>query len=330
MTKAENGSRFGSPMTDVTAAEALADRLSGAGVHSFDEVDALVDRVIAGNGAVMARLDKDVAPGLRRNLEARRATANTDQQAMSAPADHLGRARDVEGKFVAQSGSDSLGMPGRDSQGRFLPRGSRFESTRTSTTHSATSASDRPASFATLKADLDQSHVDLVEEFRAHRAWRTGMIEELVPREFRPRTRMPLVTRGGVFYIAPRFEQAIGIGEVSDARLIRSGIITAQMFLDSSNQYLSNLTGHPIEVIVAGKRDVDLTRLTGIDAHAADILRLLNVHSITRLAQRDPERLASDLKRMQEQYRMWEFPRLFASVGRVRGLIEQAGRMAEA
>ncbi len=208
---------------DVARAEAEVDRWLGRDLPALDDVDRLVDRVIAGHGAVMATLERDLTGRMRDEFDTRRIIGTT-----SSP---------------------------------------RIEAMREVT---------RSSAFASLERDLE-AVTDVHPTIQRERQRRAAMVVGLEPTEFRPRTRQPVVTRGGVFYIAPRFEQARGIGDVSDARLIRAGFVTAEAFLNAPNEDLAELTGHSLDVIEAGKADFDLTRVPGIDRKAADLLRYVNV-----------------------------------------------------
>ncbi len=139
----------------------------------------------------------------------------------------------------------------------------------------------------------------------------------------------PLVTRGGVLYVPPVFEEAAGLDEESATRLVRAGFRTVDLFLRASDQELADAAGRSLAMVRRAKSDLDLMRLPHVDSKTADLLRLAGVSTVSRLAIMDPMLLVRDIERITDRHRFLAVPAALNSERAIRRLATAAQARTE-
>lgn len=134
----------------------------------------------------------------------------------------------------------------------------------------------------------------------------------------------PLVTRGGVLYVPPVYDEAEGLDEESAQRLVRAGFRSVDLFLRASDQELADASGRSLANVRRAKSDLDLLRLPHIDGKAADLLRLAGVSTVSRLAIMDPTLLVRDIQRIRDRHRFLAVPAVIDGERAIRRLVAAA------
>jgi hypothetical protein len=169
--------------------------------------------------------------------------------------------------------------------------------------------------------EMFERHVSPLRKARRERAVAAGALR---PREGVPSLDPPLVTRAGVLYVPPVFEAAMGLDEESAHRLIRAGFRSVGAMLAASDEKIMEVTGRSLQQVRRAKRDLDLMRLPHMDDLSADLLRLVGVDTVSRLAIMDPGLLSRDVARVHERHRFLKIPVALRDEHAIRRLIEAA------
>lgn len=144
-----------------------------------------------------------------------------------------------------------------------------------------------------------------------------------------PRLDPPLVTRAGVIYVPPAFEAAAGFDQKIADRLVRAGHRSVESFLSASDEELVEEAGVSLAQVRRAKRDLDLVRLPNMDRDTADLLRLVGVATVSRLAIMDPSLVVRDLERVQQRHRFLRLPPSLQDERSIRRIIEAAKARTE-
>lgn len=139
----------------------------------------------------------------------------------------------------------------------------------------------------------------------------------------------PLVTRGGVLYVPPSFEQARSLDVDLAHRLVMAGYRSVEGFLRAPEDELARLTGLSVLSIRRAKRDLDLLRLPQVDERCGDLLRLIGCATVSRLAGMEPALLARDVERVMQQHRFLRLPAVLADEASIRRLVAAAKARSE-
>lgn len=170
----------------------------------------------------------------------------------------------------------------------------------------------------------DPKEVHLDERVLQDRRERERLLRELDPGVVRPPVDPPIVTRLGVFRVAPEFFQVKGLDRRADARLLREGVTSAEAFLAAQDSHIARLTGLSLADVDRAKADLDLTRLPGVRKDAADLLRLAGVHSVSALAETDPAVLSQTIEALRVRHRFIVLPEVLSSERAVATLVADA------
>lgn len=133
-----------------------------------------------------------------------------------------------------------------------------------------------------------------------------------------------IATERGVLRPAPRFDQARGFDADAESALLAAGFRDPQAVLGAPVDEIARITGLDQRAIAAARADLDLGRVDGVDAETADLLRAVDVHSVSRLAGRDPVRLALDVDRIVAEHAVSARPAALADVDAVARLVDAA------
>lgn len=183
-----------------------------------------------------------------------------------------------------------------------------------------------PRFVAPSHEEMLERHMAPIRRERRERAQRSVGIR---PVEDMVKLDPPLVTRGGVLYVPPVFEEAAGLDDDSARRVLRAGFRSVDAFLSASDEELVEATGRSLESVRRAKRDLDLMRLPHVDRKAADLLRLAGCPTVSRLAGMDPTLLVRDIDRIRRQYRFLSMPPALNSDRAVRRLVAAAQARSE-
>lgn len=175
----------------------------------------------------------------------------------------------------------------------------------------------------------EQSMQQQVGVLKRQRRERTQQAAALRPLPVAARLDPPLVTRGGVLYVPPSFEQASALDADLAYRLVTAGYRSVEAFLHASDDELAALTGLSVLSVRRAKRDLDLMRLPQVDEKCADLLRLVGCATVSRLAGMDAGLFARDVERVMKQYRFLRLPTVLADETSIRRLVSAAKARSE-
>lgn len=178
------------------------------------------------------------------------------------------------------------------------------------------------AALDALKSDVEISRHRA--ELEAERRNRSRLVEDLRPTPGPVFREEPIVTRDDVLRVDADFTQTSGFGPTVEARLYAHGVRSASAYLDLDADELVRVTGLRRDVVVAARDDLRLERVAGLSGHAADLLRVANVHTVSRLAASDPAVLAERLVELRRRHRLPRVPEAIGSEAAVARLVEDA------
>lgn len=168
-----------------------------------------------------------------------------------------------------------------------------------------------------------------VAPLRRQRRERAMAASGLRPVEGPPRLDPPIVTRAGVIYVPPAFETAAGFDQEVAGRLIRAGHRNVGSFLSTPDEEIVQEAGVTLQQVRRAKVDLDLARLPNVDRETADLLRLMGVPTVARLAIMDPLLVLRDLERVRSRHRFLRVPAILKDERAVRRLVEAAKARSE-
>lgn len=171
-----------------------------------------------------------------------------------------------------------------------------------------------------------QQQVAVLKRQRRDRAQQAAALR---PSPVAARLDPPLVTRGGVLYVPPSFEQARALDADVAYRLVTAGYRSVEAFLHAPDDELAALSGLSVLSVRRAKRDLDLTRLPQVDEKCADLLRLVGCATVSRLAGMEPALLARDVERVMKQHRFLRLPTVLADEASIRRLVSAAKARSE-
>lgn len=161
-----------------------------------------------------------------------------------------------------------------------------WESTRAPSRHAVPSL-ETPAAAPRLAGAF-------IARQEAARRRRARILEEIEATAIEtPMRDPPIVTRHGVLRVEADFSQLSGVDAAVDARLFGAGIRTAEAFFQEPLGELARVTGLPEETLRAARADLDLAHIGDMGTDAADLLRVVGVHTVSDLARRAPADLAA-------------------------------------